>query len=136
MPETFDLKALEKRMELRYPTMEEMTRAMSDPVAFVEQHGGIATFGQVQLMPSSAPMPEIRTPAPLTGPISTPTPGTLTPPHHQQPHIPTPGMGLQPMPMPNLPVTPTDTAPAQGKNKIGLIIGVIVAVGVTVLVMR
>ncbi len=120
------LKALEKRMELRYPTMEEMTRAMSDPVAFVEQHGGIATFGQVQLMPSSAPMPEIRTPAPLTGPISTPTPGTLTPPHHQQPHIPTPGMGLQPMPMPNLPVTPTDTAPAQGKNKIGLIIGVLV----------
>ena len=119
------LKALEKRMELRYPTMDEMTRAMSDPVAFVEQHGGIATFGQVQLMPSSAPMPDIRTPSPLTGPFPTPSPGTLTPPHHQQPHIPTPGMGLQPMPP--MPMMPTATAlPAQGKSKIGLIIGVLV----------
>jgi serine/threonine protein kinase len=123
------LKSLEKQKELRYPTMDEMTRAMSDPVAYVEQHGGIATFGQVQLMPSSAPMPDIRTPSPVGRPTPTPSPGTLTPPHHQQPHIPTPGLGLQPMPMPNSPVTPIPTAtvlPAQGKSKAGLIIGVLV----------
>jgi serine/threonine-protein kinase len=70
------MKALEKRADMRYPTMEEFMRAMSDPVGFVEAHGGVAGFLQRQLMPSTAPLPSVRlTPAPLT-----PLPGTLIAP--------------------------------------------------------
>jgi eukaryotic-like serine/threonine-protein kinase len=70
------LKALEKRADLRYPTMEEFMRAMSDPVGYVEAHGGVSGFQQHQLVPSSAPLPSVRlTPSPLT-----PLPGTLIAP--------------------------------------------------------
>ncbi len=70
------LKALEKRPEMRYPTMDELMRAMADPVGYVEAHGGPGQFLQRQLMPSNAPMPPIRmTPAPFT-----PAPGSLVPP--------------------------------------------------------
>ncbi len=70
------LKALEKRADLRYPTMEEFMRAMSDPVGYVEAHGGVSGFLQRQLVPSNAPLPSVRlTPAPLT-----PLPGTLIAP--------------------------------------------------------
>jgi len=73
------MKALEKRADLRYPTMDEMMRAMADPVGYVEAHGGVVGFGQRQLMPSSAPLPSVRlTPGPLTAP--TPPPGTLLAP--------------------------------------------------------
>ncbi|HET7501453.1 MAG TPA: serine/threonine-protein kinase [Kofleriaceae bacterium] len=79
------MKALEKRPDLRYPTMEEFMRAMSDPVGYVEAQGGIGGFLQRQLMPSSAPIttsvrltPGPLTPGPLTpGPL-TPLPGTLS----------------------------------------------------------
>ena len=67
------LKALEKRADMRYPTMEEFMRAMSDPVGYVEAHGGVGGFMQRQLVPSNAPLPSGRlTPAPLT-----PLPGTM-----------------------------------------------------------
>jgi len=67
------LKALEKRAELRYPTMDEFMRAMSDPVGYVEAHGGVGQFLQRTLMPSTAPLPPVRlTPAPFT-----PPPGSL-----------------------------------------------------------
>jgi serine/threonine-protein kinase len=72
------MKALEKRAEMRYPTMDEFIRAMSDPVGYVEAHGGINGFLATQLMPSAAPLPPIRlTPAPMTG--MTPVPGLLSP---------------------------------------------------------
>ena len=81
------MKALEKRADMRYPTMDEFMRAMADPVGYVEAHGGVAGFLQRQLMPSNAPLPQsIRlTPAPLTPPpgtliapnLGTPTPTTL-----------------------------------------------------------
>ncbi|HUJ58828.1 MAG TPA: serine/threonine-protein kinase [Kofleriaceae bacterium] len=77
------LKALEKRPELRYPTMDEMMRAMADPVGYVEAHGGIGGFLQRQLTPSSAPLPPVRlTPAQLTPMpgLMSPVPGTLTSP--------------------------------------------------------
>ena len=71
------MKALEKRADFRYPNMDEMMRALADPVGYVEAHGGIVGFGQRQLMPSTSPIPPLRP----TGPILTPTPapGTLTP---------------------------------------------------------
>jgi serine/threonine-protein kinase len=72
------MKALEKRADLRYPTMDEMMRALADPVGYVEAHGGIAGFGQRQLMPSTAPLPELRSTGPLVTP--TPAPGSLTVP--------------------------------------------------------
>jgi serine/threonine-protein kinase len=80
------LKALEKQPEMRYPTMDEFIRAMSDPVGYVESHGGIGGFLRYQLMPSAAPMPHIRltTPTPIsspvriTGVVATPTPGSLS----------------------------------------------------------
>ncbi len=74
--EVLVLKALEKRADLRYPTMEEFMRAMSDPVGYVEAHGGVGGFLQRQLVPSNAPLPSGRlTPAPLT-----PPPGTMLAP--------------------------------------------------------
>jgi serine/threonine-protein kinase len=76
------LKALEKRADMRYPTMDEFMRAMSDPVGYVEANGGVTGFLQRLLMPSSAPLPPtagIRlTPPPMTP--MTPLPGTLIAP--------------------------------------------------------
>jgi eukaryotic-like serine/threonine-protein kinase len=70
------LKALEKRADMRFPNMDEFIRAMTDPVGYVESHGGLTSFAQRQLMPSSAPLPAVRlTPGPMT-----PVPGGLTPP--------------------------------------------------------
>src|SRR5262245_16862604 len=75
------LKALEKRPEMRYPNMDEFIRAMSDPVGYVESHGGIAGFAQRQLLPSNTPIPHtVRlTPGPMTPPpgLMSPVPGTL-----------------------------------------------------------
>jgi len=74
------MKALEKRPDMRFPTMDEMMRAMADPVGYVEAHGGITGFMQRQLMPSTGPLPPIRmTPGPMTAPMTTPVPGQLTP---------------------------------------------------------
>src|SRR5689334_5199189 len=77
------MKALEKRADMRYPTMDEMMRAMSDPVGYVEAHGGIVGFGQRQLMPSTAPIAPIphgrQAPITVPPPMPTPPPGTLTP---------------------------------------------------------
>ncbi|MBA3822197.1 MAG: serine/threonine protein kinase, partial [Deltaproteobacteria bacterium] len=81
------MKALEKRVELRYPTMDEMMHAMSDPVGYVEAHGGIMGFKHQQLVPSNAPLPPIRLTPP---PMMTPVPGQLTPYGLQaQPPVPT-----------------------------------------------
>ena len=77
------LKALEKRPEMRYPSMDEFIRAMADPVGYVESHGGIQGFLSRALTPSTAPLPSRLTPSPLTpyphtGHMMTPPPGTLT----------------------------------------------------------
>jgi serine/threonine protein kinase len=84
------LKALEKRPEMRYPTMDEMIRALADPVGYVEANGGVQGFLARQLMPSSAPLPPARlTPTPLTpmpmqigstGVYNSPVPGSLSAP--------------------------------------------------------
>ncbi|HEY0255536.1 MAG TPA: serine/threonine-protein kinase, partial [Kofleriaceae bacterium] len=75
------LKALEKRPDMRYPNMDEMIRAMADPVGYVESHGGVGGFLQRQLTPSTAPLPSRLTPSPLTPMpghhIGTPPPGSL-----------------------------------------------------------
>ena len=121
------LKALEKRMEQRYPTMDEMMRAIADPVGYVEAHGGVQNFLQVQLMPSTAPVPLRLTPAPFT-----PVPGTL----RQQPSGIYPGgnppSGIYPGSTP----APTTLGAAAGevgakkKNRTAfLIAGVLVVAG-------
>jgi len=126
------LKALEKRADLRYPTMEEFMRAMADPVGFVEAHGGVSGFLTRQLMPSSAPLPSIRlTPAPLT-----PLPGTLI-----APSIPP---GRPPGTSPGLSAaipTPTTLGSATGqvagsRGKAGYILAglVIVAVAIALII--
>jgi eukaryotic-like serine/threonine-protein kinase len=78
------LKALEKRPDMRYPNMDEFMRAMTDPVGYVEAHGGVGGFAGRQLMPSTAPLPSggVRlTPGPFTpvpGQLHSPIPGMLT----------------------------------------------------------
>jgi serine/threonine-protein kinase len=83
------MKALEKRPELRYPTMDEMIRAMADPVGYVEAHGGVVGFPQRVLTPSMAPLPNTMmrlTPAPAS---LTPVPGTVTNSGLAQAQVPT-----------------------------------------------
>ncbi len=98
------LKALEKRADMRFPTMDEFIRAMADPVGYVEAHGGITGFASRQLMPSNAPLPPARlTPGPMTPvPGLTPAPGMLTA-----------GM-MTPTPAPGM-VTPTTLSAAAGQ---------------------
>jgi eukaryotic-like serine/threonine-protein kinase len=76
------MKALEKRPDMRYPSMDEMMRALADPVGYVEANGGLQGFLKRQLTPSNAPIPSRLTPAPasLSYPAQpTPIPGMLTP---------------------------------------------------------
>ncbi len=136
------LKALEKRAELRYPTMEEMMRALADPVGYIEAHGGIAQFMQRQLMPSSAPLPSVR----LTPSAYTPLPGTIPSMHgaaaYLTPAPTTPGAAAYPTPAPITPGTatyptpsPTTLSAAAGqvspaRSKTGLLIaGLLVVAG-------
>jgi serine/threonine-protein kinase len=124
------MKALEKRMELRYPTMDEMMRAMADPVGFVESHGGIPGFMQRQLMPSTAPLPSIRlTPAP----IMTPVPGHIT---NQGGHMMTPYPHTANQ-MHGVTPTPTTLGAATGeatgkRSKVGFVIAGLVIVAAAV----
>jgi len=121
------LKALEKRPDMRYPTMDEFMRAMADPVGFVEAHGGPGQFLQRQLMPSTAPIPPVNrlTPSPFT-----PVPGTLSPPSgiYGQP---TPPSGIYGATTP----APTTLGAAAGEVRSGrsktgfLIAGVLVLAG-------
>jgi serine/threonine protein kinase len=124
------LKALEKRPDMRYPTMDEFMRAMADPVGFVEAHGGVGQYLQRQLMPSTAPIPPVSrlTPSPFT-----PVPGSLSAPsgiYGQQPS------GIYGTPAPTtLGAAAGEVAP--GRNKTGFVIAsllVLAAAGVGVAV--
>ncbi|HEY1548653.1 MAG TPA: serine/threonine-protein kinase [Kofleriaceae bacterium] len=121
------MKALEKRPEMRYPTMDEFIRALADPVGYVEANGGVQGFLGRQLMPSSAPLPPARlTPAPLsipgvTGVYNSPVPGSLSAP---SPTTLSGGAGQ-----------PVGAAP--GRNKTGFIVagvGVVVAAAIGIAV--
>ncbi len=109
------MKALEKRPDMRYPTMDEFLRAMADPVGYVEAHGGIPQFMQQQLMPSTAPLPMKLTPAPIT-----PVPGTIS------------QLGSQPIGM----AAPSGFGPAPKRRVLGFVIaGTLVVAGAVVGVM-
>ncbi len=68
------MKALEKRPENRYPTMEEFMRAITDPVGYVEGHGGVARFIATPLPTSQGVLPPIS--AVRQNPL-TPPPGAM-----------------------------------------------------------
>ena len=74
------LKALEKRPEMRFPTMDEMSKALLDPVGYVEAHGGIAHFLITPITPTNEPIAPVSrlTPSPISR--LTPLPGTMTTP--------------------------------------------------------
>jgi hypothetical protein len=108
-----------------------MIRAMSDPVGYVESHGGVQGFLARTLTPSTAPLPPARlTPSPLT-PIPgmyTPAPGTLT---HNTGHPtghPT-GVGNA-----QSPTTLSSAAGqvAQGRSKTGFVIAGVLVVGAAI----
>jgi serine/threonine protein kinase len=71
------MKALHKRPDDRYPTMDEFMRALADPVGYVEAHGGIAGFQQTRLLPSNAPIPAPQMMGSSIAPL-TPLPGSIT----------------------------------------------------------
>jgi hypothetical protein len=55
------LKALEKSPDMRFPNMDEFMRALTDPVGYVEHHGGLANFLQRKIA-ADAPPPQQRQP--------------------------------------------------------------------------
>jgi eukaryotic-like serine/threonine-protein kinase len=93
------MKALEKRVEMRYPNMEEMMRAMSDPVGYIEAHGGIPSFLAQQLAPSNTPLTTSLRISHPTGQLQ-PQPHYPTPPPGSIQHTPTPMGYSQPTPPP------------------------------------
>jgi serine/threonine-protein kinase len=117
------MKALEKRQEMRFPTMDEFIRAMTDPVGFVEAHGGINGFAATQLMPSTAPLPTVRhTPPPMH--TLTPAPGQLSP-----------APGTLTAPSPTTLSNATGQQVEGGKRKTGFVIAgaaVVAVAGVTI----
>jgi serine/threonine-protein kinase len=114
------MKALEKRPDLRYPTMEEFARAMTDPFGYVDAHGGPAEFLQRQLMPSNAPLPARPSLA-----VFTPSPGSLTTPT---------GLRAPAGGYPQGPNAPTTLGAAAGqvtpkRSKVGFLIAAIAILG-------
>jgi len=80
------MKALEKRPDARYPNMEELMKALVDPVGYVEGHGGLGGFLAGLITPGAvAPQAPVATtgsippftPAPITAGFMTPVPGQL-----------------------------------------------------------
>ena len=125
------LKALEKRPDMRYPTMDEFMRALADPVGYVEAHGGPGQFLQRQLMPSSAPLPPVRmTPHPFTPvPGSLHAPSGIYPPGTSPSGIYPPGASPSGIYSPSTPA-PTTLGAAAGqvqarRGKTGFLIGAV-----------
>jgi eukaryotic-like serine/threonine-protein kinase len=52
------LKALEKSPDMRFPNMDEFMRALTDPVGYVEHHGGLANFLQRRITSDALPAPQ------------------------------------------------------------------------------
>jgi hypothetical protein len=84
------LKALEKRPDARYASMDELILALRDPVGYVESHGGVHGFttpnlgapmmtGQMSsVMPVAAPPSAVMPAASYSAAMATPAPGTGT----------------------------------------------------------
>jgi eukaryotic-like serine/threonine-protein kinase len=68
------MKALEKRPDNRYPSMDEFMQALADPVAYVEGHGGLDRFLSYGVGASPTPYPVTSGSGPYVMPQPTPTP--------------------------------------------------------------
>ncbi len=91
--ESVCLKALEKKADARYPSMQEFLKAITDPVTYVDDHGGPATFTSANL---GAPVLARAASAPISAPSAatlTPAPGQVSP----VPGSPIPGQ-ISPVP--------------------------------------
>jgi len=128
--EAICMKALEKKPESRYPSMEEFMKALADPVGYVEANGGLEGFLKQDLKPGAYQAPAISTPTP--SPISplTPAPGSLSPVtpgampgtlQHMQTPSPFPGQ-MAPTP------PPFEADTGRSGSRVGLIAGVVAAV--------
>ena len=107
------MKALEKRPDDRFPTMDEMRQALQDPRGYVEARGGLAAFAGPGASASAPGAPtKVLNPS-ASQPYAAPTPGTpypgqgITPPPGQvSPATPYPGHGMTPPPGQVPPATP------------------------------
>ncbi len=105
------LKCMEKAPEKRFPNMDEMVKALVDPVGYIDAHGGVAGFMATTLVPSDTPanIPLSKlTPSPLA-PL-TPVPGAM---------VATTTLGG---------ATGQAVSPPGGKSKTGLFVGLGLAV--------
>jgi serine/threonine protein kinase len=116
------MKALEKRPDNRFASMDDFMQALADPVSYVEGHGGLERFLSYGAGASPTPYPMV----PGSGPYAQPTPppGYLgaVPPQSAMPYTPTPPPG-------------TIERPASNRGKMMAIAGLgAVALGVAIFV--
>ncbi|MEM9493073.1 MAG: protein kinase, partial [Myxococcota bacterium] len=129
--EAMVLKALEKNPNARYPSMQEFMQALSDPVGYVDSHGGIAAF--LAATPSSVPGIPLSQPS-MAG-LRSGSHHALTPVPSIAPSVPgTPPStlpGSMPGSMPGLPPSYHDgaqVAQTDGGSRLGLIAAVALVV--------
>jgi serine/threonine-protein kinase len=137
------LRALEKRPDDRYPSMDEFMRALTDPVSYVEGAGGLQHFTTANLgAPHATPYPPPHTPltplpgtlSPATGmPMQTPGHGMPAPQHQVSPPTPlpqpNPNQAAWPSPVPGA----NTVNPTGGQSKLPLIVvGALALIGIVV----
>ena len=131
--EVICMKALEKRIEDRYATMDDFMKGLTDPVGFVEANGGLEGFAKSDLRGAyNVPAGVLNTPTPSPIAPLTPVPGSLAPitPAPVQQYTPAGGQVYTPAPgtlspVPGQLAMPTPY-PASRGSRLPLILGVVV----------
>jgi serine/threonine-protein kinase len=118
------LRALEKRADDRYPSMDEFMRALADPVSYVEGAGGVQHFTTANLgAPQATPYPahQIAPPTPLPTQLAPATPAGMSPPTPLP--QPNPHQASWPSPVPGAP-----TVAGTSSRKLPLILVAVLAI--------